>query len=85
MYCCCCCACTLQGYAPGFPVLLPTRLSQQRSAEALQYLLDGNYLDKQSKRLTAELLSYNADSRVVGYTQVSFAWQKDGSIKGKWL
>lgn len=72
----------MQGYAPGFPVLLSTRMSQHRSADALQYLLDGNYLDKQSKRLTAELLTYNGDLQVVGYTRITFDWQQDGSIKG---
>jgi hypothetical protein len=71
-----------QGYAAGFPVLLPTQLSQATSAAALQYLLDGNYLDKQSKQLAAELLTYNADLRVLGYAQMTFAWQRDGSISG---
>lgn len=71
-----------QGYPSGFPILIPTRTSRQRSAAALQYLLDGNYLDRKSKRLTAELLTYNADLRVMGYTQLSFDWQKDGTIRG---
>jgi hypothetical protein len=35
----------LAGYADGFPVLLPNRLGAARAMEALQYLLDGNYLD----------------------------------------
>jgi hypothetical protein len=73
----------LQGYAAGFPVLLPTHLSRASSAAALQYLLDGNYLDKQSKQLTAELLTYNADLRVMGYGEITFAWQQDGSISGR--
>jgi hypothetical protein len=75
----------LQGYAAGFSVLLPTQLSRAASASALQYLLDGNYLDNQSKQLSAELLTYNADLRVVGYAEISFAWQQDGSISGGWL
>lgn len=64
-------------------MLLPNRLSQQRSAAALQYLLDGNYLDKQTRHLTAELLAYNADLKVMGYTTARFDWQPDGSIKGE--
>jgi hypothetical protein len=75
-------AIAVQGYAAGFPVLLPTQLSRATSAAALQYLLDGNYLDKQSKQLTAELLTYNADLRVIGYAHMTFAWQRDGSISG---
>lgn len=35
----------LAGYADGFPVLLVNKLGSQRAAEAVQYLLDGNYLD----------------------------------------
>ena len=49
---------------------------------ALQYLMDGNYLDQKSKRLTAELLTYNADLKVIGYTDMTFDWQTDGSITG---
>ena len=35
----------LAGYAPGFPVLVANRLGAARAADAVQYLLDGNYLD----------------------------------------
>jgi hypothetical protein len=73
----------LQGYAPGFPVLLPLQLSQARSAAAMQYLLDGNYLDKQSAGLSAQLLVYNADLRILGHVKIDFQWRDDGSIKGK--
>jgi hypothetical protein len=73
----------VQGYPNGFPVLLPVKLSQHRSAAALQYLLDGNYLDKsKSKALTAELLTYNADLRVLGYSKLTFTWQQNGAVKG---
>jgi hypothetical protein len=66
----------LQGYAPGFPVLLPLQLSQARSAAALQYLLDGNYLDKQSAGLSAQL-------RILGQVRIDFQWRDDGSINGE--
>lgn len=36
----------LAGYDDGFPVLLPNRLGAARAGAALQYLLDGNYLDR---------------------------------------
>lgn len=75
--------CLLQGYPPGFPVLIPTRASQQRSALAMQYLFDGNYLDKKSRGFTAELLTYNADLRVLGYVKMTFDWQADGAITGR--
>lgn len=72
----------LQGYPFGFPVLLPNRLSQQRSTAVLQYLLDGNYLDKHTRQLTAEAMTYNAELAVLGYTRATFDWQEDGAIKG---
>lgn len=79
----CMAACLLpQGYPAGFPVLLPNRLSQQRSATVMQYLLDGNYLDRSTRRSTAELLTFNAELHVLGYTSASFEWQPDGAIKG---
>eukprot|EP00879_Flechtneria_rotunda_P033490 GHRR01037098.1.p2 GENE.GHRR01037098.1~~GHRR01037098.1.p2 ORF type:complete len:104 (-),score=40.98 GHRR01037098.1:27-338(-) len=81
MYACCCFK-PLQGYPRGFPVLLPNKLFQARSASALQYLIDGNYLDKKSKRMAAELLTFNADLQVLGYTQLIFDWKKDGAIQG---
>ncbi|WIA22838.1 hypothetical protein OEZ86_009786 [Tetradesmus obliquus] len=73
---------SLQGHAPGFPVLLPLQLSQARSAAALQYLADGNYLDRQSGGLRASLLAYNADLRILGLARLDFSWRDDGSIQG---
>jgi hypothetical protein len=35
----------LEGYADGFPILLTNRMGAARAGEAVQYLLDGNYLD----------------------------------------
>lgn len=72
----------VQGYPAGFPVLLPNRLSQQRSTAVLQYLLDGNYLDRDIRQLTAEAVTYNADLQVLGYIRATFDWQADGAIKG---
>jgi hypothetical protein len=72
----------MQGYPSGFPVLLPNRLSQQRSIAVVQTLLDGNYLDRSTRQLTAEVVTYNAGLRVLGYTRATFDWQPDGAIKG---
>lgn len=73
----------LQGYEPGFPLLLPTEISQQRSNDVLQYLRDGNYLDSRSKGLTAELVVYNADLRVLGHVALKLDWQPNGAIQGE--
>ncbi len=77
--------CTLQGYPVGFPVLLVNRLSQHRSADVLQFLMDGNFLDKRTKGMTAELLTYNSDLRVLGYVKLSFEWKVDGTVAGEGL
>jgi hypothetical protein len=47
--------------------------------------LDGNYLDRSTRQLTAEVVTYNAGLRVLGYTRATFDWQPDGAIKGKKL
>eukprot|EP00798_Chlamydomonas_sp_ICE-L_P008477 gene8477-4838_t len=48
------------------------------------YLMDGNYLDDQTKGMTAEILSYNRDLHVLGYARGNFKWMLDGSIKVNW-
>lgn len=37
---------------------------------------------RRTRQLTAELLSYNPDLRVLGYARAAFTWESDGSIKG---
>lgn len=77
------CICTLQGYAAGFPVLLPTGVSALRASQLVTHLLDGNYLDSQrSKAMTAELLTYNPDLQLLGYMRGSFAWASHGQVEG---
>ncbi len=49
----------------------------------VQMLMDGNYLDKRTKGLTAELLTYNSDLRVLGYAKMEFRWQADGTVSGE--
>ncbi len=37
---------SIDGYEKGFPVLFENKLGSVRSAELMQYLIDGKYLDK---------------------------------------
>lgn len=37
---------SLQGYPPGFPILVANKMGAKRAGEAVQYLLDGNYVDR---------------------------------------
>lgn len=74
-----------QGYPAGFPVLLPAAVSNDRVRQLVDFLMDGNYLDAAgSRQLTAELLSFNPNLRVLGYLQLQFAWQAHGAITGVW-
>jgi hypothetical protein len=75
----------LQGYAAGFPIVLPTSVSQNRSQVLLTHLLDGNYLDALgSKTLNAELLLYNPDLLVLGYMKGTFVWTAHGQVEGQY-
>eukprot|EP00798_Chlamydomonas_sp_ICE-L_P008465 gene8465-4909_t len=83
----------MKGYENGFPVLFENRMrksdvsvdmKQERAANVMQYLMDGNYLDEQTKGLTAEILSYNRDLHVLGYARGKVKWMLDGSIKVVW-
>ena len=74
----------MQGYAAGFPVVLPTSVSKSRLNLLLTHLMDGNYLDALgSKTLTAELLLYNGDLRVLGYIKGTFDWKAHGQVEGE--
>ena len=41
---------------------------------------DGNYLDRQTHALSAELLTFSAELRVFGYVRLAFSWMADGSV-----
>ncbi|KAG2430825.1 hypothetical protein HXX76_009800 [Chlamydomonas incerta] len=70
----------LQGFADGFPVVLPVELSSARLAELMTYLRDARYLDRYSSRLGVRLLLFSADLRAFGATALTFTWVPDGSI-----
>ena len=36
----------MDGYENGFPVLFDNGLTEKRGVEVMQYLMDGNYLDR---------------------------------------
>jgi hypothetical protein len=74
----------LQGYAAGFPIVIPTTVSRLRSRQLLDHLLDGNYLDAAgTKALTAELLTYNSDLQLLGYVRFAFRWTAHGQVEGE--
>ncbi|GLC42756.1 hypothetical protein PLESTM_001376400 [Pleodorina starrii] len=71
----------LQGYPDGFPVLLPNPLTRQRLSQMMTYLKDSNYLDRYTRRLTAEILALSTELKVFGHVAMTFTWARDGSVK----
>lgn len=41
---------------------------------------DGNYLDRQTRELTMEVLTFNAELHVFVYVRLAFTWHVDGSV-----
>ncbi|GLC65058.1 hypothetical protein PLESTF_000242100 [Pleodorina starrii] len=68
----------LQGYPDGFPVLLPNPLTRQRLSQMMTYLKDSNYLDRYTRRLTAEILALSTELKVFGHVAMTFTWARDG-------
>eukprot|EP00201_Polytomella_parva_P020498 CAMPEP_0175041864 /NCGR_PEP_ID=MMETSP0052_2-20121109/2187_1 /TAXON_ID=51329 ORGANISM="Polytomella parva, Strain SAG 63-3" /NCGR_SAMPLE_ID=MMETSP0052_2 /ASSEMBLY_ACC=CAM_ASM_000194 /LENGTH=412 /DNA_ID=CAMNT_0016304497 /DNA_START=167 /DNA_END=1403 /DNA_ORIENTATION=- len=72
---------TLEG-SPGYPVLFDVRLGSQRTSDMISYLSNGSYLSStMSRKLTAQLVTYNSDARVFGYGKITFTWLESGVIK----
>ncbi|KAG2491872.1 hypothetical protein HYH03_009825 [Edaphochlamys debaryana] len=73
----------LEGFPDGYPVLMDTRLSAKRAAEAIQYVKDGGFLSASlTKSLRAQVVTYNPDAQVFGYWRVDFDWQDSGVVVG---
>ncbi|KAK9816624.1 hypothetical protein WJX72_002981 [[Myrmecia] bisecta] len=73
----------MAAYPTGFPIVLTTRTSAARAQTLLQYLQYGRYLDASSLGMTAQVLTYNSDSRVFGYVRIDFYWGAQGSVQTK--
>jgi hypothetical protein len=76
-------AALLQGYAPGFPLLLPAAMLARHASSAMTYLRDGSFLDSRTRELRGELLTYNPHLKVLGYAELRFRWQPDGAVTGR--
>jgi hypothetical protein len=74
----------LQAYPAGFPILIPTAVSRSRAQQLLLSLADGNYLDAGGTQdLSVQLLAYNAELKLLGFTHMAFDWTAHGQIQGK--
>ena len=72
----------LAGYAQGYPLLMDNHVPRDRLKQMLQYMADGDYLDRQlTSTLTLQAVSYNPDTRNFGYAKATFDWGGDGIVK----
>mmetsp|Transcript_10574 Transcript_10574/g.42685 ORF Transcript_10574/g.42685 Transcript_10574/m.42685 type:complete len:2274 (-) Transcript_10574:246-7067(-) len=71
---------SLGSRADGFSVLIDVNLRESQFNKVVSYLEDGFYLDKYTKELTAELLTYNSMGRYFAYTKITFKFSEGGNI-----
>ena len=71
---------SLGSRADGFSVLIDVNLRESEFNKVVSYLEDGFYLDKYTKELMAELLTYNSMGRYFTYTKITFKFSEGGNI-----
>ena len=71
----------LEGRADGFAVLIDINLREAAFNRVLAYLEEGFFLDKYTKTLTVELMTYNGQRRYLCALAVTFAFTPGGNIE----
>ncbi|GIL44962.1 hypothetical protein Vafri_2402 [Volvox africanus] len=71
----------LEGKEDGFPVYFDINLSQDGAQAWYTYINEGLYLDQNTRQMTAELVTYNAQLRIFSYFYIRFYFSDGGSIK----
>ncbi|EFJ46305.1 hypothetical protein VOLCADRAFT_93448 [Volvox carteri f. nagariensis] len=71
----------LEGKEDGFPIYFDINLSQQGAQAWYTYINEGLYLDQNTRQMTAELVTYNAQLRIFSYYFIRFFFSDGGSIK----
>ncbi|GIL76287.1 hypothetical protein Vretimale_5865 [Volvox reticuliferus] len=71
----------LEGKDNGFPVYFDINLSEEGAQAWYTYINEGLYLDQNTRQLTAELVTYNAQLRIFSYFYIRFYFSDGGSIK----
>ena len=74
----------LAGRSDGFPVWIDINLSQSRAMEYFSYLLDGLYLDPQTKELNVQTITYNAELEYFANVLIKFIFAEGVTIKVKY-
>lgn len=72
------------GWSDGYPLLADVHLTAKRAQEVLAAVQQGAYLSATlTQSLTAQLVAYNPDARVLGYWRVDMTWLDAGTIRAK--
>ena len=70
----------LEGRAKGFPIWFDINLSEYEADRWYRYIVEGLFLDENTKTVTAELVVYNAELNIFGYLEVKFDFSDGGTI-----
>ncbi|GMH41042.1 hypothetical protein BSKO_08952 [Bryopsis sp. KO-2023] len=71
----------LEGKSIGFPVFFDINLSEGEAKRWYSYIDEGLFLDGDTRTVTAEMVTYNAELMIFGFVRVSFTFTDGGSIK----
>eukprot|EP00899_Mesostigma_viride_P017701 jgi/Mesvir1/25932/Mv20926-RA.1 len=56
----------VRGYDDGFPVFLDANYTQREVLQQLAYIVDGGYIDHHTRKISFQLVAYNAELRRFG-------------------
>eukprot|EP00854_Cymbomonas_tetramitiformis_P005825 gene5825-7027_t len=64
----------------AYPTTVDATVDAERAEQVLQFLVDGVYLDQQTRSLTAEALTWNVQLQTLVKSMVTFDFETGGSI-----
>lgn len=70
----------LDQYDPGFPVWFDINLSEDTAQRLYKYVEEGLFLDANTQKVQAQVVTYNSELRVFSSTMVTFKYSDGGSI-----
>lgn len=74
----------MEGYPGGYPIVIDPRVSQKRIKQMLVFLRDGQYLSAiLTKSVSAQIVTFNPNTKVIGYFKLDLTWGEQGVISGK--
>ena len=70
----------LQHFDDGFPVWFDINLSEEMAQRYYKYVEEGLFLDGNTEKVKAQVVTYNSELRVFSSTMVTFKYSDGGSI-----